>query len=116
MSYKVTRVHTRGRARYTKDVLTNLISFRFESRFPANLEEGRTRIEAKNISIAAINAQHFEDFFSNVVPVALQGFKRFKRVSGANRSLPGSGNAMVFHGTVQPLRIIFPGVGWAMAI
>jgi hypothetical protein len=56
-------------------------------------------------------AERLEVFFSNVVPVALQGFKRLRTGCEAERNGLGSGNATVFHGTVQPLWFVFPGAG-----
>ncbi|MGO9339265.1 MAG: hypothetical protein ACLPY1_17350 [Terracidiphilus sp.] len=64
--------------------------------------------EESNHWIAGNAQNHFRCFFLMMVPFALQDFRRLRVGCGAKKNRQRSGNAMVFHGTVQTLRAFFP--------
>jgi hypothetical protein len=90
MVYVVTRVYTGEPARYTKGVLTIAVRSLFENGATADFEEGEASAKRGMEQVHYRDcADQCEDFFSNVVPIALQGFKRLRMGSEAKRNGPG---------------------------
>jgi len=90
MVYVVTRVYTGEPARYTKGVLTIAVRSLFENGATADFEEGEASAKRGMEQVHYRDcADQCEDFFSNVVPIALQGFNRLRMGSEAKRNGPG---------------------------